>query len=282
VAVKEQIIRPGIPTSGRVTPASFPFYTTGEDNLRVTSWNAAPGVLISVDGRALNAAGNVVASRWTHAPNTNRSAQSTDITLSGTTILNLTVYASVGAPAIGQTFVKVELIRGTGIAAIVLGTILQGYITSAQALGWPGSPLQTSVDSGGYYRTINGTTPSAGAEVSEVVPTGARWHLLSFAATLQASGVAGTRQPALVLAPTGLAIIVAPQVNKATAGQQGTFNWAPGLPFESQLSLGLNVGGLPLDVALLAGGSCGTSTSGLQVGDQWTQVFYLIREYLEP
>lgn len=188
----ETIIRPSAPASGRVTPASFPFYTTGEDNLRVTSWNAAAGVKLKINGRTIDAAGKATPNSWDHTPNTDRSAATSDIVLSGSTVLNLTVFVNAGSPQIGQTFVKVELIRGIGAAAIVLGTLLQGYATAAQALGFPGSPLQSSLDGGGYFRTIVGTTPGAGSAITETCPAGARWEMrcFSFSYQISNSGVA--------------------------------------------------------------------------------------------
>jgi hypothetical protein len=73
--VTEQIIRPGAPASGRVTPASFPFYTTGEDNLRITSWNSATGVALKDERPLIDAAGRAIPDSWDHTPNTDRSAK---------------------------------------------------------------------------------------------------------------------------------------------------------------------------------------------------------------
>jgi len=190
--VAESVFRPGVGASGRNTPASYPFYTTGEDNLRVLSYNSAAGVRLKVNGRLIDAAGHASPDSWDHIPNTDRSVKSDDLPLSGTTLLNLTVFAAAGSPRIGQTFVIVQLIRGLGSAAIVLGTILSGYVTTQQALGFPGSSVTASTDGEPTPRQIVGATPAAGSDIVETVPTGARWELLSTrqTLTLSAAGIA--------------------------------------------------------------------------------------------
>src|SRR5439155_18890058 len=109
-------------------------------------------------------------------------------------ILNLTVFASAGAPLMGQTYVIVQLIKGLTGATIVLGTLLGGYLTATQALGWPGSPIISSTDGEGCTRLIVGTTPAAEANILETVPTGARWELLSLEASY-VQGAGGVATP---------------------------------------------------------------------------------------
>lgn len=148
--------------AGRVIASPFQFYTTGEDNLRIVSSNSLAGVSLRVEARFIDPAGTISAQSWDHVPNSDRTPRTTDYRLGVGALLNLTVYASSGAPRIGQTFVMVQLIRGDAPAAIVLGTMLQGYVTAVQHLAWPGSPIQSSIEGGGYPRAIVGTTPAAG------------------------------------------------------------------------------------------------------------------------
>jgi hypothetical protein len=66
-------------------------------------------------------------------------------------------------------------------------------------LAFPGVPIASPLDGGGALRSIAGTTPGAGAEISETVPTGARWELLAFQATFVTSAAAANRVPQLTL-----------------------------------------------------------------------------------
>src|SRR5204863_2582589 len=102
---------------------------------------------------------SIIANSVDHVPNTDRSVKTSDHPLGVGQLLNLTVFASAGAPLIGQTYVKVQLIRGVGAAAIVLGTLLGGYVTAVHALGFPGSPIENSLTATPAIRYITGTNP---------------------------------------------------------------------------------------------------------------------------
>lgn len=281
----ETIVRPGaFPASGRVTPASFPFFTTGEDNLRIVSYNTAPGVKLKINGRLVDTRGNTSPDSWDQTPNTDRSAKTTDLTLSGSTLLNITVFASAGAPLMGQTYVIVQLVRGVGTAAIVLGTILQGYVTTTQAIGFPGSPIQTSIDSGGYYRTLLGTSPAAGVEIVETCPAGARWDLVAAHLTLTTSATVIARLAKLKIVNTGhIALLLFPdqQVSNNIALNVLAAQVAKQSTFTSGVTT-LTWIGLPAPCVLLAGDTFNTFTDNLQAGDQWDPPQYLVREWLEP
>jgi hypothetical protein len=264
------------PTAGaRVIASPFQFWSTGEDNLRVLSVNALSGVGLTIQGRFIDAAGVIGAARWDHTPASDRTIRSSEFPL------------GVGAvtPQIGQTFVIVQLIRGAGAAALVLGTLLQGYVTSTQTLAWPGSPLQLSVDGGGTIRTITGTTPAAGQEVREVVPTGARWQLMTVHAQFTASATVATRRPRLAWNTGGTQSGISANVTNVTATQQGVFDWVCGMPLSAAVFPGDNVAGLPNELYLLAGDSFATATVGLQgidpPVDQWSAPRFTVREWLE-
>lgn len=278
----EQVFLPAGPTSGRLTPASFPFYTSGEDNLRVTSYNSAAGVALKINGRLLDSSGKANADSWDHAPNTDRTAKTSDIPLSGSTLLNICVFASAGAPLLGQTFVIVQLIRGLGAGALVLGTILQGYVTGPLAIGWPGSPLQNTADIAGYTRTIAGTTPAAGAEISEIVPAGAIWELTALNFTLLTGGAGAARTVRLVATVAAAIAISAPPAVAQNVATTFTYAWANNLMSQS-IAYGagsLVTAPIPQGVLLPAGATIGTSTANLAAPDQFSSVSYNVRERL--
>jgi hypothetical protein len=190
---------PAVIGGGRILPSPSSFYVTGEDNLRIVSVNAVVGVSLKLQWRLADSRGVAVPNSVDHTPNTDRTLRHEEYTLGVGQLLNVTVFASAGSPNIGQTYVLVQLVRGSGSAAIVLGTLLGGYVTTTQALGFPGSPIVSSTSAEPAVRLINGTTPPAGVDFSEQCPTGARWQLLSLAAKLQTSAVAATRSPAVMV-----------------------------------------------------------------------------------
>lgn len=277
----ETIIRPGAAASGRVTPASFPFYTTGEDNLRITSYNSAAGVSLKINGRLIDNAGKANADSWDHTPNTDRSAKTTDITLSGSTLLNMTVFAGAGSPKIGQTFVIVQLIRGTGVAALVLGTILQGYVTSVQAIGWPGSPIQSSIEGGGITRFIQGTNPGPGVQILETVPAGARWELLTIGAQFATSATPATRRPRIGIISGGVHLIDNYHIGTMGASSSFGFAWAQGMALTVAFAAASAYSGLVQSMPMGSGDTFGIDAENFQPGDDWGAPAYYVREWLE-
>lgn len=266
---------------GRVIASPFQFVTTGEDNLRVTSVNSLAGVQVKLQGRRLDGDGQIKPARWDHTPASDRTPTTTEIELGAGALLNLAIFASAGAPKVGQTFVIVQLIRGAGAAAIVLGTLLQGYVTSTQGLGWPGSPIESSIAGGGVIRTLLGTTPAAGAEISETVPTGARWQFLGGTIALQTNATVGDRRPVMTFQSGGFQIANAISPLAIPPSSLYGFAWGQGMTLSNALSTNIGQQGSPMDLPLLAGGTIQTFTLGLAAGDQYLAPQFQIREWLE-
>lgn len=283
MAARETVLvaQPIASAGGRVIASPFQFYTTGEDRLRVVSLNAVAGVTLKIHSRFVDRAGSVQANAEAHTPNSNRTPNTTEHELGAGALLNLTVFAGVGSPKIGQTFVIVQLIRGSGAAAIVLGTLLQGYVTAQQHLAWPGSPVQSSLDGRGCVRSYQGTLPAAGAEINELVPFGARWRIQSILLSFVTSAVVGTRYPAIRVFASAVQSVEVMTILGIQQSSGASITVAPGLPHDS--------GGpvtyqqlipLPTDLTLNAGDGFTTATFGLLAGDQYANPEVTIEEWL--
>jgi hypothetical protein len=273
--------QPPVVFGGRLLPSPAQFYVTGEDRLRIVAVNSLAGVVIAVHARRADLQGRTVPDKWTHTPNSDRTVTRDDFDLGQGSLLNVTVFAGSGSPRIGQTFVIVQLVRGMGAAAIVLGTLLAGYITGTQARGFPGSPIEDSIGGGGVTRFIQGTTPAAGVDIAETVPTGARWELLSFRASLTTAAGGANRIPNLLMASPGFSYFIGPQSGNVGPSNLQNFVWAPGLNVDTLTSTSAAIGGAPIGVELLAGHTINTLTAGLQAGDQYAAPLYVVREHLE-
>lgn len=279
----EQVF-PAAPIStgaGRIIASPFQFVTSGEDNLRIACANSLTNVRLAIQGRRLTERGTVEPFAFTFTPTTDRTVTTQNFPLGVGAILNMTIFATGATPQIGQTFVQAKLIRGFSGAMIVLGTLLQGYVTSSQELAWPGSPIVSSRDGGGYLRTITGTQPAAGSELLETVPANARWRLLAFRARLNASAAAGTRQAQLYTDDGTSAVVISG--NPATIAPSGTAThfWTVGMPLTVIVSPSANLAGLSIEPDLLAGWHIGTITSSIAAGDQWLAPIYVVSESLE-
>lgn len=274
-----------IPSAGgKVIASPFQFYTTGEDRLRIVSANSLTGVTIAIHSRFLGLDGTILANAWTHTPNADRTLVTTDFELGAGAILNLTVFAGAGSPKIGQTFVIVQLVRGVGTAAIVLGTLLQGYVTGTQQLAWPGSPIQDSISGGGYIRSIVGTKPAKNASVTESVPTGARWELLAVRCEFDPDATDTQRDLVLQMTAPGIGS-VAFLVNGQTAVADDTgdvFSWAQGAQ-NTKTTVGqfIGSGAAPMRYVLQAGDNFTIFRTNAGPNDQFQAPIYTVREWLE-
>lgn len=257
------------------------FYFADDHALRVTSQNITAALSLAIAGRFLDPRdGRPNDFRHPHVPNTDRSAKSEDWQLGAGWLENLTVRVSSGAPMLGATFVTVDVVRGRGGAAIVVATLAAGYVTARTPLAWPGESAARSIDGAGNLRSITGTNPAAGAEISETVPTGARWRLRSLRATLVASAAAANREVSLIV-DDGAAIYGAfPSTVNQTAGLTRAYTASPaGVRGAAATATEITIA-IP-DLWLPAGHRFRTVTTNLDVGDDWSAPQYSVEEQLE-
>jgi len=182
-------------TSALLTPHAW--YFDVADALRITSFNAAAGVVLTLEGRFMNEDGQLVPFAITHTPNTDRTSASFTVPMGRGWLLNAQVRASSGTPRRGQCLAIVEVVRGLTSVQTSLGTLIHGFVTDTQRRGWPGSPIEMSTEGPGVLRSITGTDPAANVEISETVPTNARWRVHAIQFTLVTDANAANREVAL-------------------------------------------------------------------------------------
>lgn len=257
-----------------------------DTQLRIVSCNAGGPVGIGIQGLRVDSDSNAKAIVESHAPAQNRVVSFQNYKLGAGTLLRLTAFVSSGLVFYGQTYILAQLVRGVSGPTQVIATLIGGYITVNQALGFPGTPIQSSLEGQGYMRGIQGTLPGAGHDILESVPLNARWELVSANAQLTASAAPNNRTVRIVVTGQGLSSSFG-----LPAGQQGpnaivNYVWGPNMPHKSGLA---DVSGqfwsqqstVDAPVMLPNGGAWQTTTDNLQAGDQWTPPLYTVREWLE-
>src|SRR5574342_1425105 len=139
-------------------------YLTGEDHVRVRSFNSAAGVELALEGRFLQLTGAVEAFAERHVPATDRTVATSTFSRGEGWLLGLQVRASAGSPRRGQTYVLVEIVRGRTGAIQPLQLLLKGYATDTTPLCWPAQASLDSVELPGAIPSITWTNRAAGAE----------------------------------------------------------------------------------------------------------------------
>jgi|SRR5579864_357111 len=259
-----------------------PIYFTGEDFLKLTVKNAAAGVTVTLTGRTL-AVGDLRPAPFTQTlvPATDRSDSTVTIPMPAGWLVNAQVIVSAGSPLTGQTWARLSVVHGNLSSAAELFTLASCYLTAKQPLSYPGTGVLNSLDGGGALRSITGSTPGAGANISETVPTGARWELLSFYFILTTSAAAGNRFLGLNIDDGANIYFTDSASLTQTASQANTYCFAEGgskapAPFGAFV-----VGNVPSGNRLGAGHRIRTIVGGLLAGDQFTAPQYLVREWIE-
>ncbi len=258
-----------------------PFLFTGEDALQIDSFGSIVGVTLTVSGVMLSEGLQLLPFSFTHTPSSNRTLVTTRTSVGSGWLQHLRVTVSTGAPLVGQVFVFARACRGTTSVALPLGTIVSGYMTGNSDLFWPGVSPASPLDGAGAIRSIVGTAPGLGAEILETVPTGARWEVISFQATLTTSGVAGNRTPTLKI-DDGVNIFFRVSISQnETSGATWFNNFSEDIPVTVDAGNKMFTVPIPSVIGLIAGSRIGTSTAGLLAGDQYAAPVYLVRERLE-
>lgn len=259
-----------------------PLYVTGEDALACTVFNASAGVTVTISGRMLEfGQARPTPFQQTIIPATDRSASVVRFSLGDGWLLNAQAVVSGGSPFTGQTFVRLSLVRGLLSNANELFTLCADYVTSKQPVSYPGSGVLDPTDGCGALRSITGAVPAAGAEISETVPTGARWELISIAWLLTTAVAVANRSPNLILDDGALVYFRSSFATliPASVASQNTF--AQGIGQFTSANNARLASTLPVNNRLAAGHRVRTSTDNIQAADQYSAIQYLVREWIE-
>lgn len=158
-----------------------------------------------------------------------------------------------------------------------------------------GSPVSwnRSVDPGthGSLRTVTGTNPAAGAEVSEAVPANARWRLRAFSVVLVTDATAVTRNAQIVIDDGTTANRRFYSVGNDQGASltrthlftQGFQAAAPTISARSFIDTDtvLVQSTLPEDLLLPRSGRIRTVTVGIVAGDNFAAPIFQVEEWLE-
>jgi len=257
-------------------------FVDGNYALRLNAWCSVAGVTLALRSRFLRSQdGELVDSGDQLKPTSDRLLTTFDAQLGAGFPLNVNVFALAGTPLIGQCFVQVQIVRGTGVAATVLATVLQGYVSATQALSWPGSPLQNSLDGQGALRSIFTAAGALGQEVGVNVPVNARFQIMAFRGKFVTDATVAARNPSLAFADAFSGYVNSPMNSAQPAGTTFFYTWMTGFGY-LVASLGTNFqASLPVGMLLPAGHSVATGTSGIQITDQWFNVDLVVRDWID-
>jgi hypothetical protein len=256
-------------------------YVGVNDQVYIMTSTPAGGITVTVDARLLMADGSIVPNTWSFVAPAQRAGYFTLLNLPECFILTMTI-RSQAAYGDGQFYTGLYISRGYPSITFLPAILAKGYVSSNIPLNYPDGFQKGSQDGQGYMRIIQGTTPGAGVDITETVPSNARWRLHSFGATLQASAAVGNRNPRLVFDDGVSTFHVANVTQVITANQQYSIYLAPAYSGQNSVNAtGITNNQLLGPIDLYPGWRM-LFKAVTDVADQWTAVRYLVQEWLMP
>jgi len=259
--------------------ATNAIYITKETRIRLSSWNSLAGVtLLRMICRMTLRNGDVVEVPFEHVPLATRAINTTTHRLGEGWLTSVEVFVETGTPRRGETYVRVQLFNAKD--SLQARDLIAHYVDSSYNPTWPDSPLESSVEGPGAIRSITGTDPAANTEISETVPANARWRPLSIRLTLVTDANPGTRQVHLIYDDGTTILLDQTASNTQITGLTRNYNSnRVGLaPIAADNEIYIPI---PIEYILSAGFRIRTTTTTIQVGDNYGAPQLLVEEWIE-
>lgn len=250
------------------------------DNLSLSVWSSASGVTVRFLGEYVLPNGSVQHFARDIVPTSDRAINTVTLDLPTSQLLSMQALLAVGSAKRGEVYVRAVRQAGTGTGATLVGNTLAGYVTNTYSPSWPGGPVEDSVVGPGVIKVVTGTDPAAGAEVTETVPTGARWRLWSMCTRLVTSGTAATRRAHYEVTSGGTRIFIGHPEKTQTASNTNDYIWGTNMSIVDATT-NVNAVGMIPQMPLLAGWVINTVTTAIQAGDNWGAPQMIVEEWIE-
>jgi hypothetical protein len=254
-------------------------YVEADDNLQLQILsNTADTVLLNY--RVLTPNEGVKEGTLSFANGGGRGSQLFSTPLPEGFLLSAVVLPSSALSPAQYVFVSVALRFGSQLLANQTNILAQGYCSQAAPVSYPQGPLIRSTDGLGVLRSITGSVPAAGADISETVPAGARWQLLSMRATLTTAVAVASRQVKLTLDDGANRFYDTGDGPVQAASLAWAYTFAPtGSPPTNALTdVQIHYDNAQFEAPSYR---VRTVTAAIQAADQWTAPQYVVREWQE-
>ncbi len=180
----------------------------------------------------------------------------------------------------GTTFIQAAIARGSATFSLGEVTLISDYLATGSGLGWPGGRIQQMVEGPGFLHSVQQANPAPGADWTYTVPSGERQAIRSLAATFTPSAAVANRVPNLAI-DDGVNTLWQDAVLTAIPASTPTLITATQSQNRASANAIIQNMLLPPGLNIPAGFRVRTSTTGIQAGDQWSGIFFLLEELLE-
>ena len=247
-------------------------YLDKEDRLFLLAFSTATNETIRLNIRILRPDGSILSTQKDYRMGNPFVQFTATESLNEGFLLSVVASATGLSDTRGQTYVAAYIFRGVTTTSVQLSNasfqLLGDYVTLRTAAAWPGGRIFHPTEGAGLIRSIPGTDPAAGVEISETVPTFARWRLLGIQATLVTAGLGGVR-PELVIDDGGQIIARYASAHVMGAGETVIVSWNTWAANELSVATIDSTRPISQHAILLPTFRIRTVTQNLHAGDNW-------------
>lgn len=178
----------------------------------------------------------------------------------------------------GQTYVQLGLLTEAREGL----TLAQGYVTGTKDVFWaPWSSVNEDAISGaGILRSITGTNPAAGVEITEAVPTNARWLLGSMRFRFVSDANVINRRCNIIIDDGSSNLVHINSYDDHAASTTQYYNVVNDGELLAAATSNRYIL-LPLRIPMLQGWRIRTATNNIQAGDDYDAPQLRVEEWIE-
>lgn len=254
-------------------------YFAADETLRFQVQTSASNVAVTLSGIMWTVQKGYTTFERTARPDGDRSVTSVDMRMGESLLIDVTV-SMTGSTSLGRaTYARVTKIRGQDSVPMTLQSLLAGYVSPRESLTYPPVFFEPQFSGRGNIRSITGTDPAAGVEISETVPTNTMWRVIAITFDLVTDATVANRIVRVEMDDGTNVHVIAAAPNTQAASLTLRYTAADG--GQSLTTSGNRVGiTLPGGVFLRESSRIRTNTGNLQAGDNFTAPQLLVEEWI--
>ena len=250
--------------------------TKTKTELQIESWSNAARTLVitGVDSLGQNFS-------FEHETNADRSLNSTRHTVNPDTaqyVWTLVVIPPAGVRR-GECFIRISVLWNNR----QVERLSTGYVTDGKSIAYPPGVFEGFTDGAGLLRSITGTNPAAGVEITEACPTNAKWKMKGAAFQVVADGNAANRAVRLLINDGVTDVLSYPATVLVAATQTRIFRFQKGWPNDPTTfgTLADIWAFISDEIEIFQGWSWRTQTESIQVGDDFGAPVFIVEEWIQ-
>ncbi len=250
------------------------------DRLYCAAYSSVASLAVRFSGYFRKASGEVSEYAVTINPTSDRAVTASDTFFGAGFLLSCVAHLASGNANRGQCYVRAQVQRGTGTAAVKLHTVVAGYVSDDYSPSFPYGKFEGPLEGRGYDLSLVVANPGAGNIGTITVPTGAVYRVRSVFYVFTASAAVASRHLFIDINSTAIPYARLPVQNAITAGLTSIIMWAVGMPIFTNSNVPALVMPFP-DLYLHGGATIELEGVALDVGDTYTNIGLQVEEWIE-